>query len=200
MGALVQCVCVLPSSGQPGGDGGLSKAEHTLSSGWVQPFGKGREHHCDLLGGGFQSVERGMAPGSEGGAACLAAKRLYLLSMAMLAIPNQRVNVSIADSEVRAQLVGTGVALGIYALGCSPPASDLAPGAHRCRYWPSSRRASGGESTGGASVWASGLEQTVKRAALGPPLGEAGRRWSQSRHQSSVRERRRQTTSKNTKI
>jgi hypothetical protein len=38
--ALVQGVRVLPSSGQPGGDGTLSKAEDSPSLGRVQPFGQ----------------------------------------------------------------------------------------------------------------------------------------------------------------
>jgi len=33
---------------------------------------------------------------------------------------------------------------------------------------PSPRRGSGGETTGGASVWAAGREQTMERSALGP--------------------------------
>lgn len=39
-GPLVQGLCVLTSSGQPGGDGGVSKAEHTLCSRGIQPFGQ----------------------------------------------------------------------------------------------------------------------------------------------------------------
>jgi hypothetical protein len=38
--ALVQGVRVLPSSGQPGGDGTLSKAEDSPSLGRVLPFGQ----------------------------------------------------------------------------------------------------------------------------------------------------------------
>ena len=43
-GPLVQGVCVLASSGQPGDDGGLSKAEHTLCSRGIQPFSQCRQH------------------------------------------------------------------------------------------------------------------------------------------------------------
>jgi hypothetical protein len=38
-GALVEGLSVLASTGQPGGDGGVSKAEDPLGSGRVQPFG-----------------------------------------------------------------------------------------------------------------------------------------------------------------
>ena len=105
---------------------------------------------------------------SERGVAGLTAKGLDALGLAMLAIPDQRVDVSIGDAEVRALLVGTGEACGVHAFGGSPAAFDLAPGAHRQRRWPSTRRGSGGETTGGAIVWGAGLEQTVERVALGP--------------------------------
>jgi hypothetical protein len=88
--------------------------------------------------------------------------------MAMLAIANQRVDLGIGDPEVRALQVGTGKALGVHALGGSSAAFDLGPGAYRPRCWLSARRGSGGETTGGAIVWAAGLEQTLERAALGP--------------------------------
>jgi hypothetical protein len=51
--ALVQGLCVLPSSSQPGSDGGLSVAEDTLCGGSIQPKGSRRQYDCDLLGGGF---------------------------------------------------------------------------------------------------------------------------------------------------
>jgi len=55
------------------------------------------------------------------------------LGTAMRAISNQSMNVGIGDAEVRALLIGTGEALGVYPLGGSPPAFDLAPGAYRRR-------------------------------------------------------------------
>ena len=166
--ALVQGLCMLASTGQPGRDGGLSKAEDPLGSRRVQPFGQRREHHGDLVRGGFQTVQGRVAPSTERGTAGLAAKRLDPLGTAMLAISDQRVNVSIGDPEVRALLVGTGEALGVDPLGCSSAAFDLTPGTYRRRRWPSTRRGSGGETTGGAIVWAAGLQQTVERGALGP--------------------------------
>jgi hypothetical protein len=55
-GPLVQGLCMFPSASEPVGDSGLSKAEDSLSGRWVEPFGQRREHHCDLVGGGFQPV------------------------------------------------------------------------------------------------------------------------------------------------
>jgi hypothetical protein len=165
---LVQRLSVLASAGQPGSDSRLSVAEDSLGSGWVQPFGKGREHHSDLVRRGFQAVEGGVTPRTEGGVASLAAKGLDLLGTAMLAISDEGVDLSSGDAEVGARSVGTGEAVGVHALGCSPTAFDLAPGTHRQRRWLSTRRGYGGESTGGAIVWSAGLQQTEERAALGP--------------------------------
>src|SRR5438105_5831458 len=117
---LMQSLCVLASSGEPGGDGRLPVAEDAFSCGRIQPFSQGREHVGDLLGRGFQTIERRVAPGSEGGAAGLTAKGLDLLGLAMFAIANQRMNGSVCDAEGRALLVGTGEAFGIHSLGCSP--------------------------------------------------------------------------------
>ena len=69
------CAC-FASASQPGGDGGLSKAEDSLSRGRVQPFGQRRQHHGDLLRGGFQSVQGRVASSAERGAAGLTAKGL----------------------------------------------------------------------------------------------------------------------------
>jgi hypothetical protein len=99
--------------------------------------------------------------------ACLAAKGLDLFGTAMLAIAYQGMNMDIGGPEVRALLVRTSEALGVYSLRCSPAAFDLAPGAHRSRCWLHTRRGSGDETTGGAIVWAARLEQTVERGALG---------------------------------
>jgi len=108
----VQGLSVLASAGQPGGDGGLMEAENTFSGGSIQPFGERSQHHCALLGGGFQTVQGGMAPSGECGVAGLTAKRLDPLSMAMGAIPDQGMDSSVCDPGVQALLVGTGEALG----------------------------------------------------------------------------------------
>ena len=164
-GALVQGLCVLASASEPGGDGGLSISEDSLGSGKVQPFSERRQHHPDLVRGGFQMVQGSVASGGEGGAAGLTAKGLDPLGLAMLAIPNQRVDPIIGDAEGRALLVRTGEALGLDPLGCSSAAFHLTPGTYWQRRWSSTRRGSRAETTGGAIVWAAGLEQTVEPAA-----------------------------------
>src|SRR5713101_7333299 len=77
-----------------------------------------------------------MAPGTERGVASLTAKGLDPLGMAIPAISDEGVDLSIADAEVRALRVGTSEPFGIYAFGCSPPAFHLWPGTHRSRRWP----------------------------------------------------------------
>jgi hypothetical protein len=153
--ALVHDVRVRACTGQPGGNGGLSKAEDPLGSRRIQPFGQRREHYRDLLGRGFQTVQGGVASGTERGAASLAAKCLDALETAMLAISYQGVDMSIGDAEVRTLLVGTSEALRGYALGGSPSAFDLAPGAHGCRGLFHAWR---GATTDGAIQWRAGLE------------------------------------------
>src|SRR5215469_3426071 len=83
----------------------------------------------------------------------------------MLAIANERMNVSIGDAEVGALVIGTGIALGVHALGCSPAAFHLTPGAHSWRCLRYDQRGRGGETTGGAVVWGARLEQTVELGA-----------------------------------
>ncbi len=75
-GAFVQDLRVLASTSQPGGDGGLSVAEDPLGGGKVQPFGQRRQHHCDPVRGGFQTVQGSVASSTERGAAGLTAKGL----------------------------------------------------------------------------------------------------------------------------
>src|SRR5215472_243231 len=77
-GPLVQGLCVLASVCEPCGDGGLTGAEDACSSRWVQPFGQRGQYHGDSRGRGFQSVQGGIAPGSERGAARLTPKGLDL--------------------------------------------------------------------------------------------------------------------------
>jgi hypothetical protein len=159
--ALMHSVRVLTSTRQPSGNGRLPVAEDPFGGGKVQPFGQRREHHCDLLRGGFQAIQGGIASGTEGGVAGLTAEGLDPLSRTMLAIPNERMDLSISIAEVEALLVGTGEAFGGYPLRGSSPAFHLAPGEHRSRCWSSTRRGSGGQTTGGAILWGAGLEQTV---------------------------------------
>ena len=109
----------------------MAVAEDPLGGGWVEPTGSGRQHHGDLVRGGFQTVQGSVAPGSERGTASLTAKGLDALGMATFAIPNQGVEVSIGDTGVRTLRVRTSVALGIHSLRCSSATFHLTPGA----YW-----------------------------------------------------------------
>src|SRR6266852_4385206 len=159
---------MLASAREPGGDRGLSQAEDPLGSRWVQPFGQRGQHHGDLLGRGFQPIQRRVASSTERGVAGLAAKGLDPLDTAMFAISHQSMDASISDAKVPALLVRTGEACGIYPLGSSPLAFHLTPGTHWRRRCPSTQRGRGAETTGRAIVWGAGFQQTVERAALGP--------------------------------
>jgi len=117
---LVQDLRVRASTSQPGRDGRLTGAEDPRGRRRVEPFGQRREHHGDLLRGRFQPVQRGVASGSEGGAARLATKRLYALGMPMLAVPDQSMEVSVSVPEVPALRVRTGEAFGLYPSGELP--------------------------------------------------------------------------------
>jgi hypothetical protein len=160
-GALMQGLCVLASASQPGCDRGLPVAEDTLCSGRIQPFGERRQHHCDLLRGGFQAVQGGVASSAESGVTGLATECLDLLSATMCAVSNQSVDVSVCDAEVRALVVGTGETLGIYPFRSTSPAFDLAPGAHRKRGRSHTRREGGGEAAGRTINWSARLEETL---------------------------------------
>src|SRR5258708_27318660 len=100
-----------------------------------------------------------MAPGSERGVASLTAKGLDSVGLAMLSIPDQRMGVRIGDPRVWALRVGTGESLGVHPLGRSPTAFHLTPKSHRHRGWPSTRRGSGGKTTGGAVKRGAWLEE-----------------------------------------
>jgi hypothetical protein len=126
--ALVQGLSVLASTGHPGSDGRLLVAEDPFSGGRVQPFGQRSQHHCDVLGGGSQTVQGGVASSTERGAAGLTTERLDPLSMTMLPIPDESMDVSVCDPEVRTLVIRTGEAFGVYPLGCSSSAFHLTPG------------------------------------------------------------------------
>jgi len=160
-GALMQGLCVLASARQPGSDRGLPVAEDTLCSGRIQPFGERRQHHCDLLRGGFQAVQGGVASSAESGVTGLATECLDLLSATMRAVSHQGVDVSVCDAEVRALVVGTGETLGIYPFRSTSSAFDLAPGEHRKRGRSHTRREGGGEAAGWTIKWSARLEETL---------------------------------------
>jgi hypothetical protein len=109
----------------------VSKAEDSLGSRWVQPKGSSSQQHGDLVGGRFQSVQGRVTSCAERGAARLAAEGLDGLCTAMLAIPDEGVELSIGVPEVGVLLIRTGEAFGGDARGGSSLAFDLSPGAHR---------------------------------------------------------------------
>ena len=96
----MQRLSMLPSAREPPRDGRLSKAEDPFSGRRIQAFSQGSQHHGDLPGGGFQTVQGSVAPGSEGGAAGLATKGLDPFGLPMLAISNKGVELSIGDPKV----------------------------------------------------------------------------------------------------
>ena len=162
MRVLVQSLSVLASAREPVGDGGLPVAEDPPSFGRIQPTSRGQSTpRRPGTRGSFQAVQRSMAPGSERGTASRASQCLDALGMAMLAIPNESMNVSVCDAEVRALVVRTGEAICVYPLGCSPAAFDLGPRADRWSRRLHTRREGRGEATGGAIAWGAWLEKSV---------------------------------------
>jgi hypothetical protein len=127
---------VLACASEPPGDGGLSVAEDPFSGGRIQSFGESRQNSGDLLRGSFQTVQRSVVSSAERGAARLAAKRLDALGPAMLAVPDQRMEVSVSAAKVLALPVRTSEARGVDAFGGSPSAFHLTPGSHW--RWPCS--------------------------------------------------------------
>jgi len=158
----------LPARVRKARDGGLLITEDPFGGGSVQSFGQRRQHHGDLLGRGFQTIQGGVASSSECGVAGRTSKGLDPLSLAMFAISDQSMDMSICDAGIWALVVGTGVALGVHSLGCSPAAFHLSPGTHRRRCCPYTRRGSGGEATGGAVKRGLWLEKALGCGVDGP--------------------------------
>jgi len=166
----VKGLSVLASTRQPGGDGRLPGAEDPRGCRRVQPFCKRGEHHGDLVGGRFQTIERRVASSAKCGAARLAAEGLDRLSAPMLAVPDKRMDASVCLAKVLTLRIRTSEPFGVDAFGGSPLAFHLTPGTHRHWRWLSSRRGGGGESTGGAIIRRARLQQTVKHGAFGRAL------------------------------
>ena len=124
----MQGLRVLASTGQPGGDGGLTVAKDPLGGGRIQLFGRCREHHGDLLRGSFQPIERCVTSGREGGVTGRTSKGLDPLGTPMLAVADQGVEVSVSVAKVLTLRVRTSKARGIYAFRGSPPTLHLTPG------------------------------------------------------------------------
>ena len=165
--ALVQGLCMLASTSQPGGDGGLSIAEDPLGCRRVQSFGQRRKDHSDLVRGSFQTIQRRVAPGSERAVARLAAKGLDPLGPTMPAVPDKRMEVSVSDPAVRALRVRTGEAVGVHALGCSSAAFHLTPRPHWHRGRFHTWRAEATDGTIKRGAWP---EKTVEHRASAPFL------------------------------
>ena len=100
--AFVQELRVLARTSQPPRDGGLTVPEDPLGGGWVEPFGQRSEHHRDMTGRSFQSVQGRVTSSAERGAARLTAKGLDVFGLSMLAIPNQRVELIVGVAKVEA--------------------------------------------------------------------------------------------------
>src|SRR5215472_16975791 len=98
--AFVQELRVLASTSQPGCDGGLTVTEDPLCGGRVEPFGQRSEHHRDMTGRSFQSVQGRVTSSAERGAARLTAKGLDRIGSPMLAIPDKRMVVSVSAAKV----------------------------------------------------------------------------------------------------
>ena len=122
---FVQELRVRARTRQPPRDGGLSRAEDPCGRGWVQPFGQRREHHSDLVGGGFQAIQGGVESSTERGAARLTPERLNPLGLAMLAISDEGMEGSVGVAKIAARSVGTGEARGVHASGALP--ADFSP-------------------------------------------------------------------------
>src|SRR5258708_8813647 len=159
--ALMEDLCVPTCASEPQGDGGLTVAEDPFGGGSIQPFGQRREYHGNLVRWGFQTIQGGVASGSERGVAGLTAKRLDALGLAMLAISDQGMDLSIGDPGVRALLIGAGETLGVHSLGCSPAAFPLTPGAYKSTSRAHTQRRAAGETTGSAVKWGAWLKKPL---------------------------------------
>jgi hypothetical protein len=107
-----------------------------------------------------------VASSTERGAAGLTTERLDPLSMTMLPIPDESMDVSVCDPEVRTLVIRTGEAVGVYPLGCSSSAFHLTPGTYRHR--PHTRWEGAGEATDGAIAWSAWLEETLDESMRCP--------------------------------
>jgi hypothetical protein len=89
-GVPVQRLRVLKSTGQPQSDGGMTRAEDARSLAKIQPTSRAPSIRWRPgTGGGFQTEQGGVAPGSESRVAGRASKGLDLRSRTMLAIPKE---------------------------------------------------------------------------------------------------------------
>jgi hypothetical protein len=102
------CACT-GCARQPGANGGLTVAEDSLSGEiGSSPSASAVSTMARLPGGSFQTVQEGVASGSERHVASRASKRLEALGMAMRTIPDQGVDMSICDPGVLGNTGTTG--------------------------------------------------------------------------------------------
>jgi len=183
---------------QPGGNGGLLVAEDPFGSGWVQPFGQRRQHHCDLMRRCFQTIQGRVASSSERGVAGLTTKRLDPLGMSVLPIADENMDVSVSDSKV-----------GRCWLGQAKPSVGICLGARRlftsrqgrtgCGAGPLAEEAGEARRQAGQSSGQRGLSRRGSLLrSLPAVLDGAGPRWGQPRAHSSARETMSKHTSRNT--
>ena len=112
--AFVPGPCMFPCTSQPRGDGRLSKALRPARRQTGRALRPARDPpHGALLRGGFQPVPRGVASGTERAVARRASKGLDRLRTPMLAVPDQRMQVSVSLAKVLALRVGTSEPCGV---------------------------------------------------------------------------------------
>jgi hypothetical protein len=117
---------------------------------------------------------------------------------AYFGIPNQGMNVSIRNPEVRVQAIGTGKTLSAYAFGSSSPALTSHQGRRGRDDGPTSVEMGEEWQHAGQSSGVRGLSCRRSLLRLAPSCEVEGRTGNQSRCQSSVRARKRLTMSRNT--
>lgn len=148
-------------------------------------------HHCDLVRGGFQTIEGSVAPRSECGVASLTTKGLDSLDTAMIAISNQSVYSIVSDAKVRALMVRIGESLGVHPdgvrhSGFSPHSKDAQK--QVLAFQPERERRR--DDRGGNHVDSGAMPQTVELLCiLAVALDGAGPSRGQHRTNSSMSEK-----------
>jgi hypothetical protein len=147
----------------------MAKHAHRCST--IQSFGQRGQNLPNALGRGFEAVEWGIAPSTEGGLAGLAAQGLNPFAAPMRAIPDQRVNVRISDLKVDTQAVRTAEALGVNAFRCATSAFQVTPGCHGRAGRSVAGRKRLGLATGWTVIGRARLEQPGERSSDSSGLG-----------------------------
>jgi hypothetical protein len=154
---LVEALSMLTSTRQPGGDRRLSVTLRPVQRQKDPTLPPARRAPGRSGGRGFSNDTEACCDGRVKVVRHAWQRNVWIGSARpCLPSPKSRMEVSVSVANVLTLRVRTSEALGVYAFGGSPPAFHLAPGTHRHRRWLSSRRGSGGVTTGGAIVWAAG--------------------------------------------